>query len=260
VLVVGKADKRRSFGLLLPDGTYHCFRCGVVGRLSEAWIPSTKAGKPLDERPPNLGPPPSFARLYEEPGASARALASARAYLVKRRLPVSIWAQAGIGACIMGRFAGRVVVPVISGARWLGYVGRAWEASVELKYLYPRGMSRGSTLYNQVALAERTDRPLFVVEGVFDALALWPDAVAVLGKPSRIQVAMLEGAARPVVVALDGDAWAEGEMLGLRLRFRGVRAGSVHLPPCTDPDEVPLDLLVQAGLRSLGSLRAVAVG
>ena len=62
--------------------------------------------------------------------------------------------------------------------------------------------------------------------------------VACLGKPNEAHLALLQEARRPVVVVLDGDAWEEGEALSLRLRFEGLRAGFVRLPPKTDPDEV----------------------
>jgi len=77
-----------------------------------------------------------------------------------------------------------------------------------------------------------------VVEGVFDALALYPNAVAVLGKASEAQMEALQESKRPVVIVLDGDAWQEGWAMAARLKFKGQRAGSVRLPPKLDPDEV----------------------
>jgi DNA primase len=132
-----------------------------------------------------------------------------------------------------------VVVPILSpDGEWLGHVGRSWQKDAELPYLYGKGLQRRETLYNAAALNVQTDKPVMVVEGVLDALALWPDAVAVLGKPSEPQIWALADAARPVAVVLDGDAWSEGEALAMTLRLEGQRAGSVRLPPKTDPDEV----------------------
>jgi DNA primase len=90
-----------------------------------------------------------------------------------------------------------------------------------------------------------------VVEGVFDALALWPDAVAVLGKPSDQQVDALINAKRPVVIVLDGDAWLEGKWLAARLCLRGKRAGHIRLPPGVDPDEVDRKELEQQAMEAL---------
>jgi DNA primase len=113
-------------------------------------------------------------------------------------------------------------------------------------------MQRGEVLYNHTALHVETERPVMVVEGVFDALALWPHAVAVLGKPSHFQVDALASAKRPVAIVLDGDAWQEGYALAMRLRLAGQRAGSVTLPPKTDPDEVDRAWLEAAVAECIG--------
>ena len=106
-------------------------------------------------------------------------------------------------------------------------------------------------MFNEAALAEVTDEPALVVEGPFDALAYWPQAVAVLGKPTEPQMLTLLRAVRPVVVVLDGDAWQEAEMLAWRLRFEGQRAGWVRLPPMVDPDEVDPAWLREEARRAI---------
>jgi DNA primase len=111
-------------------------------------------------------------------------------------------------------------------------------------------MARGEIVYN-VRAAWLGEAPLFIVEGAFDALALWPDGLALLGKPSPPQIELLVECSRPVVVVLDGDAWEEGWALAQRIRFRGKRAGSIRLPPCTDPDEVPRQWLDEEAERCL---------
>jgi DNA primase len=112
-------------------------------------------------------------------------------------------------------------------------------------------MKKGEVLYNAQALSLETDVPVLVVEGTLDALAHWPDSVALLGKHGKAQVEWLLASRRPVCVVLDGDAWSEGEMLALRLSFAGVRAGSVRLEPKQDPDEVPKAELMRRALASL---------
>jgi hypothetical protein len=96
-------------------------------------------------------------------------------------------------------------------------------------------MDTYSRLFNEAAIDVETADPLILVEGRFDALPLWPNATAFDGKPSDGQVERLRQARRPLVVALDGDAWIEGEMLAMRLELYGVRAGWLRLPPTTDP-------------------------
>jgi hypothetical protein len=67
------------------------------------------------------------------------------------------------------------------------------------------------------------------------------------------QLDSLLAARRPVVSVLDGDAWLEGYGMAMMMRTYNVRAGAVGLPPLTDPDEVPRDLLMAAARESLAS-------
>lgn len=251
---LGKPDRRGSFGVFSMTGRYNCFRCGASGR---ARLPGT-APEAADERveepsPIAVRPPEGFVALSSEDGQEAHCLEPARRYIESRGVPAPLVEEIGIGACPTGRYSGRVVVPVKDeDGQWLWWVGRAWRKQSEKPYMYPAG-ARGDVMFNHATLLKETDTPAIIVEGVFDAIAFWPDAVAVLGKPTPAQVYALASARRPIAVVLDGDAWEEGEMLALKLRFEGQRAGSVHLPPRVDPDEVDRDWLRAEARSSLGA-------
>lgn len=253
--VVGKRDTSRAFSINRQHWGWHCFRCGTAGHLDR---PAGEDVVQQERTAARIERPEHYLPLGEEPGATAHVTEQARRYLVARRVAPRLWAEARIGACAQGRYAGRVVVPILSGDTWLGWVGRAWSRKVPKPYIYPSGPWRGRALFNHAAL-HTSGEVLYVVEGVFDALALWPNAVAVLGKPSHEQVEALLLSRRPVVVVLDGDAWVEGWSLAMRLRLMGVRAGSVRLPPKTDPDQVPLADLWEAGRAALASSDAVRI-
>ena len=244
---VGKQDKRRSLSILPGRWFYRCWRCHISGVLPRA--PEGGAHLELPERDPSqfdLGPPEGFMPLATEPAASALVTREARAYLEGRGVAPSVWAEAGVGVSLHGFAAQRIVVPVTDpgSGDWFGWVGRAWDRDCELRYRYPPGMERGLCLFNAGALAVRTSTPALIVEGVFDALPHWPHAVACLGKPTEAQIEIMREAARPILVALDGDAWSEGEALALRLQLEGVSATSVRLPPCTDPGDFAYDELM----------------
>ena len=195
--------------------------------------------------PARICAPDEYQELFQGDGQEAAGFAPAREYLRGRGLgDEHLWRVAGLGACAWGYYAKRVVVPIFSLAgAWAGFVARSWTKVSEMPYLYPRGMDRRALLYNHAALLKETDEPVLVVEGVFDSLAYWPDAVALLGKPSREQVIALAAAKRPVAVCLDGDAHEEGRQLAMVLELEGQRAGSVKLPPRVDPDEVDKEWL-----------------
>lgn len=195
-----------------------------------------------------LGPPEAYFPLWREPGLSSMIHAPARKYLSGRGIGASTAKRAGIGACATGKLAGRIVVPVLDreGKDWLGWSARIWNNLNEKKtpkYLTAPGMSRHNIVYNMGALFMRSGDPCLVVEGVFDAIPYLPDVVALLGKPSEGQIQLLRVAERPLVVALDGDSWLEGEMLALRLQLEGKPTGWVRLPPREDPGSVDREWL-----------------
>jgi hypothetical protein len=269
-LRLGRPDRKQCLGVHVPSGRWHCFRCSADGKIQDmpeevaALAPRTEEVREVVRA---MAPPEGFFRVTTGPGLTARSLADARRYLFNpperggRGLDPDVLHDAQVGACAVGRYHGRVVVPLISPSdgAWLGWSSRVWMGQKEWlarceaagvprgeaeehwrAYLYPPGMPR-DWFYNHAALLVETDEPALVVEGVFDVLCdqVGPErGVAALGKPSHVQVEALIAARRPVVFLLDGDAWREAEALSLRLRFEGQRSGFVRLPPKTDPDQV----------------------
>jgi hypothetical protein len=240
---VGRPDRdpRGAFGFNTRTGGYSCFRCGIRGQLREYSSHDFGDDLPEEEDDSELRQEPEgFYALGEEPGFSAISFKAARAYLMQRGVPVSMWKRFKIGACADGRYAGRIVVPVLGqGDVWTGFVARLWGKSNESPtYMYPGGTWRRSALFNHEALLVETDTPAIIVEGVFDALHVYPDGVALLGKCSAEQFEALAAARRPISVVLDGDAHEEGWALAQKLKLEGQRSGSVRLPPRRDPDEI----------------------
>ena len=247
---VGKVDRRYSLGVHARTGVYHCFKCEAKGRLDGAQYEEPVSQTRLKSPTTVLEPPESFIPLFEGDGRHAMSLDAARDYVLRptsqkgRGLPESVAREAGIGACTSGRFAGRVIVPVFDDAgRWRWYVGRSWVPKCDNAYLYPVG-DRSGVLFNEHALTVKTDEPLLIVEGVFDALAHWPNAVAALGKPTDPQHERIARAPRPVCVVLDGDAPDDALSCALALHALGhSRVGIVMPKAMVDPDEIPRDEL-----------------
>lgn len=235
VAKMGSSSRSKSKLNYRPDnGYYDCKRCGVVGFTHDRDPHSFSAPK----APVDFEMPSHYLPLWEEPAISADSAADPRAYMVGRGVPIPVWSRARIGVCLLGKDTGRIIIPCVDErGEWWGWVGRAWKDGRQKRYHNSPGMD-GSRVYNCAALKRKTDKPFVMVEGCYDALPYWPDAGAFLGKPNEPQIESLINAARPIVVVLDGDAWEEGEMLAMRLRFNGVRAGSVRLPPTTDPSNV----------------------
>lgn len=248
VFRVGKEDRRQCLAVLGGVGIYSCWRCGTSGKLKilPDWF---AAMEPAPEAVEFAGKPEHLVPVWPE----ALCTEMARAYLEGRGIGERMCLRAQIGTCLSGWFADRIIVPVLAtdGETWVGFVARAAWDGAEDPYRYPKGMLRGTVLYEQSTLFMQTDKPVLVVEGVMDAIHFPDDAVAVLGKPSHWQVEAIAETRRPVVVVLDGDAHEEGRALAFRLRLRGVKAGHVRLPPRTDPDEVDAGWLWEEAMRSL---------
>jgi hypothetical protein len=253
---IGKTDKRFSLAINIDTWKYRCWRCHSYGRLPHepAAVSGMTLVRSLTEEVIVIEPPESFSLLTEEPMVSAESTAEARAYLKKRGVTKEIARECNIGVCLQGRQAGRLIVPVIEPGtgRWQGWVGRVWHSRpIVLRYVYPRGMKRGELLFNQRVLYEETDEPIYVVEGVFDALPHYPRAVACLGKPSHLQKKLLLQTKRPIIVALDGDAWQEAQGLSLWLKVQGRKSGFIRFPPSSDPGNCSPTDLVKLGEAAL---------
>lgn len=232
-----------SFSFNPETSFYHCFRCvtkGFLDRKSDEPLEFEKTPQAeLDAQQEALRRPPEGFFLLA--GDDSESLAEARAYMHKRGIPEHVWREAQVGACVYGKYAGRIVIPnLLPDGSWYGYTTRAYDKGVNKKqaYRYPPGQWRGDVLHNQPALWAETDEHLYIVEGAFDSLFLWPHAVAVMGMPSENQVQILATSKRPLVVVLDADAWEKGLALSMRLRLEGCRAGCVRLLDGADPDEV----------------------
>lgn len=235
----GKPDRRQSLGLKPAISFFMCFKCGARGRLpDEAPWPVQQAH--TDEAPKVIKRPPHFEPIWTDDAWSSLFLEAPRQYLTSRGVTRETCEQARIGIALEGTFAMRVIVPVfdLDGCTWLGFSARDWTNKQELRYRYPRGMQRAKFLFNQAALYVETDEPIMIVEGVFDALPYWPNAVACLGKPGDLHRQFMAEARRPIAVCLDGDAWEEGWALSEWLRLEVSQVGYVQLPPCTDPGSV----------------------
>ena len=257
LLVTGKPDTRQSLSLNFSTGGFVCWKCGTRGRCAEELgidaaadlgaDVDEQAGADEEERRP-VEEATGFVPLWEGmPGATAEATRWARDYLEGRGVSWQAVEEAQIGCALRGPLAGRIVVPYLAlDGEWAGWVARDVSGKSRRKYKNAEGMER-TLLWHHAALLEDTTRPVFLVEGVFDALPLWPDVCAFLGKPTDEHVGMLERhAGRPLVLVLDGDAWEEGWALGLRLEWAGVDCTALRLPPGSDPGELGL-----AGVQGL---------
>lgn len=264
-LLLNVTDTKMSWAYKVAEGWWYCARCRSRGTdhyalqgLGPEKLPKEEKVHPSEWQ----APPESYTPLWKDHGLTGGSCRMARKFLEKRGVGPEKWERWRIGCCPSGKFIGRVIVPVLAANpddAWLGYIGRAWQKKHDLPYRYPRGMPRGEYLFNGHILYEKTERPAFLVESAFDAIALEPDAAAVMGKPSAYHVSIAMESRRPIVWVLDGDAWQEAVAWRDRMRMaamiaeRTLPVGVCILPPGKDPDEVDVQELRQAALASLNA-------
>lgn len=231
-------NPRPTLGLNTMEGWFHCFRCGSKGRSGEVEQQAKImiAVDPDFDRKRKMILPRGY--TVSKPGMKSWA------YLTARGLTPTIIEEAMLGEVPNHpRYKGRALVPWWSWGDALGgFAARIMpgeEVDIpESKYLYPKGMSR-TDLYCAEELFAPTDEPCFIVEGSFDALAVWPDGVAIGGSPGekivdRIAEAQETRAVtlrRPLIIAFDADAARKTDVFVAQLRRRfAVQVEAVKLP------------------------------
>ena len=145
-------------------------------------------------------------------------------YLSRRHISRELAIQRGVGYCLQGRYANRLVLPVESDGHLFTFVARSvWsrcpgcqnaaeDCECERtfrKVLTPTGGRPGLTLYNLDFVRASASSRVVLVEGAFDALRLPREAVALLTSSiSATQVTLLAGVSRgrELVLCLDGDS------------------------------------------------------
>ena len=218
-------DDSRSLAYNAKTRKYRCYRCGAWGYAGD--------GVPYVDVDHGESPRVFMPRHTSILSPTA---AHQRAYMNSRGIQDVVLEDAGVVVATEGMLRTRVVVPIRRVDESLaGWVARIVPPDKNpLKYMYARGTER--VVYNG-AILTTVGPPVYVVEGVFDALPHWPLVVACLGKPTNAQLLEFKRSRRPLVFALDGDSWEEAQWWALRMTLEGVSATWLRLPPGTDPGD-----------------------
>lgn len=250
-----EGSNKKKMSVSADNGWFGCWRaeCGAWGflQLSEKHL-----AKVVKKKAPSTGIvalPAEFISIAPSQGTEGQfensiSLAPYFRYLKRERgLSDAIIEEAGLGICFGGRYATKVVIPIISGGNVVGFTSRGIAAKV---YMNPPGFAREKYMLNEDALFEETTEPIIIVEGPFDCLVHWPMCVACCGKPSAYHIEKIKKARRPVIICLDADAQFEGWGLALRLELLGMDVKYMHLAPGYDPGKTPHEDFLRRALAS----------
>jgi len=130
---------------------------------------------------------------------------NALGYLKRRGIESYDIERYDIGYCHGGDYGGRIIVPSYDADNKLNYfLARDFTGNAYLKYKNPPVSKDVVVFENQIDFSE----PLVLCEGVFDAIAIRRNAIALLGKniPSKLKMKMIENKVSEVYVVLDQDA------------------------------------------------------
>lgn len=243
---------RRNLHLYADTDSFYCFRCGVGGSAARFFaLLGIRVGEGSSLSPPGNRPTGvdegtrrRVLAVAVAVGEAARDLPAARAYLEERAVLPALARRFRLGYAdgesllpalrreggralvtaarrlgLVSRagtetMAGRLLIPEIRGGEVVWLTGRAVSPDLSPRYRSVRG--RRVLLFREAAAG--TAGPLGLVEGPFDALALWAagvPAVALGGSPSRAVLGEVPRD-RPLVLLPDADP--AGVALGERLR------------------------------------------
>lgn len=128
----------------------------------------------------------------------------ARNYLYERGITDNDILKYGIGYCIAGEFADRIIIPSYDQNNQLNfYVARSFNKSYA-KYKNPE-VSKDVIIFENLI---NWNQPIVLCEGVFDALAIRRNAVPILGKniSKSLLKKIVTSKIKEIYIALDKDA------------------------------------------------------
>lgn len=237
------------------NAVFNCFRCHFRGIGDFSWLVGMAPADvhAVAKEEPEEMPPRGFVRIAHDDQAYWAAhwalqrrveAGKADRNVVQEARAAGVGIVRGLGS--LRKYRNRLVIPAhAADGSWLGFV--AWDAvgdGVLPPYLTPRRMPREKIVMGVEDAPLRGPGPVYLVEGSFDRLALFPYAWAFLGKEWQagqleIVAAQAQREGREVIPCLDGDAPLENRALESLLRGMGVACpGRIELPVGTDPGKL----------------------
>ena len=158
-----------------------------------------------------------------------------RKYLYGRGLSEVDFIRYNIGYCTEGEYQGRLIIPSYDENNQLNYfVGRTYENSF-IKYKNPPA-SRDVIIFENTI---NWNKPIVLVEGTFDAMAVRRNAVPILGKniAPKLLKKIVSSKLEDIYIALDKDALKRAISFSEKFLNMGKKVYLVELDD-KDPSEM----------------------
>lgn len=205
-----------------PDGSnpWQCWVCGTKGRTirsllkhlnltraeAESVLQYVQKGEVQEETTKKfVRLPDEFEPLELAPHTSVYAN-RVRNYLYDRGLTEVDFVRYGIGYCMSGKYADRVIIPSYDENNILNYfVARSLDSGAYLKYKNP-DVDKSSVIFFENLI--NWNEPIILCEGVFDAMAIRRNAIPLLGQniSPALMKKIITSSCPDIYITLDRDA------------------------------------------------------
>ena len=172
----------------------------IDGKADPNYRPQQNSAKEQPKAPAAADPLPNFAEYYQKVCNYTELPAAAISYLMSRGISKETAAQ-----CRIGFDNGFVIIPVSNHF----YIARNTDSTAEFRYKNPKGAP--VDIYNTAALYNENEKPVFITEGIFDALAVietGAEAVSLNGignSRKLLQILKEKKTKNVLVLSLDND-------------------------------------------------------
>lgn len=205
-----------------PDGSnpWQCWVCGTKGRTirsllkhlnltraeAESILQYVKRGEEQEESTRKIVRLPDEFESLELASHTSVYANRVRKYLYDRGLTDTDFVRYGIGYCMKGKYADRIIIPSYDENNILNYfVARSIDPGAYLKYLNPDVNKSDIIVFENLV---NWDQPIILCEGVFDAMAIRRNAIPLLGQniSPALMKKIITSPCPDIYMTLDRDA------------------------------------------------------
>lgn len=134
-------------------------------------------------------------------------------YIESRQLPLSVYQRHKVHFCMLSKYSGRLIIPIMFKGKCVGFQGRDVTGNKNVpKYLASDNLKTNALLYN---FDNFRGNGLVLVEGVFDAWTLGDCAVACFKSyvsPEQTSL-IIDLKPKAVYIAFDADVWDNADKI-----------------------------------------------
>lgn len=202
------------------ENPWQCWVCGTKGRTirsllkhlnltraeAENVLQYVKRGEEQEETAKKIVRLPEEFEPLELASHSSIYANRVRKYLYARGLTDIDFVRYGIGYCMKGKYADRVIIPSYDENNALNYfVARSLNSGTYLKYVNPDIDKSNCIIFENLI---NWDEPVILCEGVFDAMAIRRNAVPLLGQniSPALMKKIITSPCPDIYMTLDRDA------------------------------------------------------